>query len=246
VTVNPSTAAAIGDHAMREYPRECCGLVAVIRGKEHYLPCRNIAETPLEHFVLDPEDYARAEDLGAILMVVHSHVNAPATPSMADRSSCEASGLPWLIVEVSRDPETKMLLIGNSVTIEPSGYEAPLVGRTYSPGVHDCYALVTDYFQRELLIDLPKFERRDMWWEKGYSLLMDHYEEAGFVRFAGKPRKNDVVVMQIRSKVPNHTGVYLGDGIMLHHAYNRLSSRDVYGGYWQETTTMFVRHKELA
>jgi proteasome lid subunit RPN8/RPN11 len=243
--MNSVTATAIHTHAVAEYPRECCGLVAVIRGKENYLPCRNIAETPMEHFVLDPEDYARAEDLGTVLMVVHSHVNSSSQPSMADKTACEASGLPWLIVSVSRDPETKTVMAGNTTTIEPSGFMAPLVGRPYSAGVHDCYALVKDYYERELQITIPEYERRDRWWEKGYNLLLDNYEAAGFRRFNGRPQKNDVIVMQIRSRVPNHTAVYLGDGNMLHHAYNRLSSRDVYGGYWQETTVLMLRHQEL-
>jgi len=51
-----------------------------------------------------------------------------------------------------------------------------------------------------------------------------------------------VIVMQVRAPVPNHAGVYIGDGLMLHHLYNRLSSRDVYGGYWQECTRIVLRH----
>ena len=31
--------------------------------------------------------------------------------------------------------------------------------------------------------------------------------------------------------------VYLGDGMILHHLYGRLSSRDVWGGYYQHVTT---------
>lgn len=55
-------------------------------------------------------------------------------------------------------------------------------------------------------------------------------------------RVGDVIVMQVRAPVPNHAGVYIGDGLMLHHLYNRLSSRDVYGGYWQECTRIVLRH----
>jgi proteasome lid subunit RPN8/RPN11 len=244
--VNSETAAAISAHAVAEFPRECCGLIAIIRGKEVYLPCRNLADTPTEHFVLHPEDYARAEDLGTITHIVHSHVNASSQPSVADKSACEESGLPWVIVEVSRDPETKALIAQNATTIEPTGFVAPLIGRPYAAGIHDCYALVRDHFAREVQIALPEYERRDLWWEKGYNLLVDNFEEAGFVRVGSRPQKHDVFVMQIRSKVPNHTGVYIGDGRMMHHAYNRLSTVDVYGGYWRENTVMLLRHKELA
>ena len=35
----------------------------------------------------------------------------------------------------------------------------------------------------------------------------------------------------------------LGDGLILHHLQGRLSSRDVYGGYWQKITTHILRHR---
>lgn len=47
--------------------------------------------------------------------------------------------------------------------------------------------------------------------------------------------------MRSKNGVPNHAAVYLGDGLMLHHMYGRLSSRDVYGGYWREVTRLVVR-----
>jgi cell wall-associated NlpC family hydrolase len=51
--------------------------------------------------------------------------------------------------------------------------------------------------------------------------------------------------MQVASPVPNHAAVYLGDGLILHHLQGRLSSRDVYGGYWQKVTTHALRHPLL-
>ena len=48
--------------------------------------------------------------------------------------------------------------------------------------------------------------------------------------------------MQVASPVPNHAAVYLGDGLILHHLQGRLSSRDVYGGYWQKITTHILRY----
>jgi cell wall-associated NlpC family hydrolase len=58
--------------------------------------------------------------------------------------------------------------------------------------------------------------------------------------------KGDLILMQIRSRnrVPNHAAIYLGDGMMLHHLHSRLSSRDIYGGYWQEVTRSIWRHRD--
>lgn len=242
--MNEITEASIRDHAIQQYPREACGLVVVFKGREIYLPCRNVAASTSENFVLEPEDYAKAEELGEIIGVVHSHPNAPARPSQADLVMCEQSGLEWHIVHVSRSAAGN-LHAGEIYSFKPSGYVAPLVGRTFTHGVLDCYTLVKDYYARELLIDLPEFERRDNWWNTGQDLYMENFEKAGFVRATGPIRLHDVIIMQVRAAKPNHAGVYIGDGRILHHQGGRLSSRDVYTGYFQELTRIVVRHKEL-
>ena len=238
------TETAIRDHAQAEYPRECCGLVAIIKGKERYLPCRNEAETPLEHFVLSAEDYAKAEDMGEIVAVVHSHPDALAIASEADKVACESSGLPWHIVAVAVPDGAQEPVAGEIVTIAPSGYEAPLVGRTFVHGVLDCYSIIRGWYARERGIELPNFERRDGWWNDGSSnLYLDHFEAAGFQPIKGAIQVGDIVLMQIRSEnhVPNHAAVYIGDGQIIHHMHGRLSSRDVYDGWFQEVTRLVIR-----
>ena len=240
--MNEQTQRDISEHAIAEFPRECCGLVAIIKGKERYLPCRNIAESQYENFVLHPEDYSKAEDLGEVVALVHSHPNGSVRMSEADRVMCNQSGLPWVVVQVSGDPP----LVQQMKRYEPDGYVAPLVGRQFSHGVLDCYALIRDYYQRELGIELPDFDRRDNWWNKGDNLYMDHFRDAGFDPIKGDLQVGDVIIMQVRAPVPNHAAIYLGNGQMLHHMYGRLSTREIYGGYYQEITRVIVRHKSLS
>lgn len=240
-----STLEEVRSHAARDYPREACGLVIVERGRERYVPCRNVATTAAEHFVLPADDYAAAEDRGEVLAIVHTHPDAPAAPSEADRVSCEASGLPWHILSWPQ---------GELRTIEPCGYEAPLVGRPYVHGVLDCWSLIRDWYARERGIVLPDFDRRDAWWNDGASdLYTQHCDAAGgrviwqagdHVSAASVLEPGDVILMQIRSGngVPNHGAVYTGDTRILHHPYGRLSTRDVYGGYWHECTRRIVRY----
>lgn len=228
--------AEIRAHAEREYPRESCGLVVVHKGRKRYIPVRNIAEKN-EHFVMHPQDQADAEDSGEVLMVVHSHPNLPPVPSQADLVGCEASGLPWLIVNWPT---------GAVHQFAPSGYVAPLYGRQFSHGVLDCYSFIRDYYRQELGTELPDFDRPDEWWLKGQDLYQDGFAAAGFERVTGPMQPHDVLLMRVASPVPNHGAVYLGDGRIGHHQMGRLSSRDIFGGWYEKVTVATLRHRSLA
>lgn len=241
-----TTLEEIDAHAIAEYPREACGLIVIVKGRERYWPCRNLSDRPGEHFRMSHDDYAAAEDAGEVTAVVHSHPDLAATPSDGDRVECEASELPWLIVAVHGSQ------VVARAQIEPCGYQAPLVGRAWHHGTLDCWALCRDWYARELAIDLPSPPRADDWWNDGHSDLYAEpsLEAVGF-RTIGRQgdlhlsslQRGDLILMQVRSRnlVPNHAGIYLGDGLMLHHLHGRLSSRDVFGGYWLENCTRVMR-----
>ena len=219
------------EHAKKEFPRESCGLVVRVENVDTFHPCKNIAEKDI-NFIIDPADYMKAEDSGKILSVFHSHCNIPATPSEADRVSCEKSGLTWHILS---------LPLGSWAKMDPIGYAAPLIGRTYSYGVLDCYSLITDFYKEKFKIDLMDFERGS---ENKESLYLENYEKAGFEE-ATDLKYGDLILMQIGGAFVNHAGIYLGNDLMLHHARNRLSRREVYGGFWKKCTRKVIRYKGL-
>jgi proteasome lid subunit RPN8/RPN11 len=227
--------AEIMAHAKAEDPRECCGLIAVVKGRRRYFPCANGAATPDEHFVLDPADYADVEDQGEIVAVVHSHPVTPPQPSVADQVSCNATGLPWVIV----NPKTEMW-----DTCTPKDFELPYVGREFAFGVVDCYALVRDWYRREFGLMLADFARRDRFWERGENLYLDSYKSQGFHKVPFEELQyGDALLMHLDASLPNHAAVYVGDQQILHHVQGRLSSRDVLGGYYVKNTAMVVRHE---
>ncbi|RQM44756.1 phage tail protein [Paraburkholderia bannensis] len=246
--MNETTKAAIAAHAIAEYPRECVGLVVLVQGAETYMPCANWAATPSEQFVLAGEDYARAEDAGEIVALVHSHPGAPARPSAADKAMCEQSGIAsWLIVSLGVQANGS-IAVDDWCEFGPSGFIAPLVGRQFAHGVHDCYAIVRDWYRLERDVVLPDFARRDDWWDDGHSsLYLDNYRAAGFedVGPGAELQVGDVLLMQIRSRngVPNHAGIYIGDGHFLHHMHGRLSGRAVWGGMWAQCIRTVLRYR---
>lgn len=216
-------------------PEEMCGVIHVVKGRRRFYPCKNLAETRSEHFILDSEDFAKAEDLGEVIAVVHSHIFCSAEPSIADRVGCNKSELPWLIV----NPYTETW-----DCCEPDGFELPYVGREFVFGIVDCYTLVRDWYKRELGIELDDFSRRDRFWERGENLYVDNYKLQGFHKVPFEEMQyGDAILMQLTADLPNHAAIYLGDQFMLHHLQDRLSSRDVYGGYYVKSTAMVLRHE---
>jgi cell wall-associated NlpC family hydrolase len=222
------------EHALRDAPREACGLVILAGDAERYIPCRNLAKD-ISDFELDPADFAAAEDSGEILSVVHSHPLGNSKPTQADLVACEASGLPWDIVALPSGVWTR---------IEPKGYRAPLIGRTFHYGVLDCYTLIRDWYALERGIELPDFDRGvNGWWKTGGNIYMDNFRKGGFEEIEGDPLPGDVILMQIRSKVPNHGAIYLGNDLILHHVIDQLSRKEIFGGYWKKNTRLVIRYQ---
>ncbi|WP_213778882.1 C40 family peptidase [Caballeronia sp. dw_276] len=238
---------AIADHAIAEYPREAVGLVVLKDGEEVYIPCRNIALNPRTDFALHPRDFAHAEDAGQIVALAHSHPDETARPRTQDKVTCEKSDIAqWIIVSISKR-------IDGSIGVDewcefgPTGFIAPLLSRTFVHGVLDCYALGRDWYRIERGIVLPDIARADEWWNDGRSnLYIENYERAGFSNVGTdvELQVGDALLMQIRSKngVPNHCGVYLGDGAFIHHFYGQLSRRESWGGLWARSLQAVLRY----
>ena len=98
------------DHARRDAPNECCGVVGVRDGRAtRVLPVKNEAASPLKFemgielfYALDEIDEA-GEELGAIY---HSHTRTFPFPSQTDINWSEQyPGAEWLIVGLADGEE---------------------------------------------------------------------------------------------------------------------------------------------
>ena len=222
-------------HAKEQDPRESVGVLIVIKGKEQYYPCNNLSTYSQQCFILDPEDYVKADALGEITAIVHSHPVTPPSPSQADKVSCEQSGLKWHIV----NPKTEMWGY-----CEPTGYKPPLIGRQWVWGVTDCWSLVRDYYKEQHNIQLLDYERPTTPQDFLDNPLFEQYaERTGFVELNKdeKLQKGDVLLMSILHPTLNHVAIFLGDEI-LHHLADRLSTREPYNEWLLKCTGKRYRY----
>lgn len=223
-----------------EFPTlETCGVVVVHNGHLRYVRCVNAATRPSEQFHIAPNDWVSATRFGEIVGIVHSHPKSKPIPSKADLVGCEQSNVPWTIV----NPITREFTVTN-----PSGYVAPLWGREYCHKTLDCYSFLRDYYKQEYGILLGDYDRPETWWDlPDYDLYRDYMHVEGFFEIQVKDvRPGDAVLMAIGSTKGNHAAIFMDGGLIGHHLYKRLSSRDVYGGYYRKHTLLFARHKDLA
>jgi len=222
-------------HAKEQDPQESCGLLIETKGKEKYFPCKNLSTYSQQCFIIDPEDYAKAEDTGNILAVIHSHPVSPPIASQADKISCENSNLPWHIV----NPKTE-----EWGYYQPNGYKPALIGRPWVWGVTDCWSLVRDWYKEEKNIILRDWDRPitpQQFLEK--PLFESCAWRTGFreLRPDEKLINGDVLLMSILSPTLNHVAIFL-NGDVLHHLADRISCKEPYNQWLFKCTGKRYRY----
>ena len=225
---------AVANHAREVFPEEACGFV--VDGQ--IVKCKNDHPFPLSNFAIQAKDYARAESLGTIEAVYHSHPEGPNGFSLRDVQSCKQSNVPWIVFNGKT---------GDFFYADPTG-NAPYEGRQWIYGIHDCYAILRDFYKREFGIALDDFPRgKELEWKNDeWRMFERHYEQQGFVSIDKPGKKGDFLLMQVGAPSPNHAGILSEDGwSFYHHLMNRRSEKTVYGEYWAKITTKVLRHKEL-
>lgn len=105
---------AIVEHARRDAPNECCGVIATRGGSAVAVhPAENVAASPFR-FEIDGRELLRLvtaiEDAGDQLgAIYHSHTRSEAFPSQTDVNFAAGwPGVEWLIVGLAGDGEPEL------------------------------------------------------------------------------------------------------------------------------------------
>jgi cell wall-associated NlpC family hydrolase len=229
----PEIVAAAQAHARAEFPNESCGLVSRSRG---YLPFPNTAADPINDFEINPQAWLGVPDA---VGVIHSHTNNNYAPTASDMRSQIDTAVAWGIIVATADSASDILWWGGDTP------RAPLEGRHFVHGIQDCYSLIRDWYQQERGITLKEFPRDNGWWEGAReNLYIDGFAEAGFRQVPNDPmliQPGDVFLAKVRAPVENHGGLYVGNGLILHHVGGSYSCTST-SSTWARLVTRWLRY----
>jgi proteasome lid subunit RPN8/RPN11 len=227
-------------HALQEYPREACGIIT----PDGYIPTPNIHPKPNEFFLIAGEYWRKYQ----ILACFHSHPNGRPEPSSSDMRAQLDAAVPFGLCACNEQDATEPFFWGAGVPIPPLEGRVFRHGPSGTDGKGDCYALAKDWYKLEWGVDLPEWPRDDDWWLHGKNHYLDLYHDSGFHRLPVEerlePRRGDLALVRIgRLVVPTHAAIYLGDGLILHHLPERLSTTDPCAR-WMRQVVCWIRHKD--
>jgi len=216
----------IKEHFDKEYPREGCGVIAVVKGKKQWFPVTNLAEDK-DDFIMASDEYIRLMISTDIIGIVHNHIDASPEPGETDIEACNTLGIPYYIFSYP-DMELKV--------VEPDKNFTELYGREYKFGVADCFEAMRDYLHTKEIKIPPRALFEDNWYTKGLDYFCPEviknwgHQEINLSEL----QENDVLIFRVQEEINNHCGVYIGNDIFYHHAVNRLSCRENLYPFWQE------------
>ena len=238
----------IKQHALEVYPEECCGIIVeyntIQKNKLLYCKCENVADDKLNHFEISAVDFIRAEMIGNIKAIIHSHDNSPHA-SKHDMEEQLRHGVPFGIVNIKNGQVQDLNFWGDRLPIQD------YIKRPFRHGIYDCFSLVRDYHRGELGVTLKEVPREYKWWETDENLLYESLGKVGFVVLKKDLKyleQGDCVLAQVRADYINHCGVYIGNGLLLHHlclTTSHLSKTEPINSINRKHLSYIVRHKEI-
>lgn len=215
---------------------ESCGLVVQNHNKcLEFRLCKNISAEPKHSFIIDPKDYALAEDSSyRVLFIVHNHPNGGDFFSQTDLDEISKGYTPWILLTKSHK-----LLYNYSINY------TPLLGKNFAVNRQDCLTTVLDYYKIYQGIDIPvDIERPLGWWEKE-DLIVDNLKSYPFYDVSlSECLPGDVFLMAYDTPRISHFAVYIGDGKIIHHCRNMLSRVQECVGPWKESIKRVIRHND--
>jgi cell wall-associated NlpC family hydrolase len=124
-----------------------------------------------------------------------------------------------------------------------------LLGRTFLPGVRDCFAHGRELYRDNFGIEITNYARPHDWSADNDDLIRKLHEREGFDMITDWKIKDirpaDVFCLAVGESNPNHFAIYVGDNQMTHHLHGRVSNVEPYRDFWRNFTCFILRHPDV-
>lgn len=125
-----------------------------------------------------------------------------------------------------------------------------LIGLPYKSGDQDCYGLALRYYREVYGVQLTNFARPEGWWNHSEMDLINQFlEHDGWDKIGLNIKllcPGDGLVFSLVGGKANHVGIYVGNGLFIHHVLGRFSAEDALLQKWTSKLLMIVRHPSVA
>jgi len=238
----------IKKHALKEMPKECCGVLVEGEGEVVAFPCRNVSEKPEKHFSILPTDYLKASNEGRVKAIYHSHNSTNDKFSPNDILNSKGHDLPFVLYCSLKDSFS---------TFDPKKSKTFLYDRIFKIGETDCYTVVKEYY-KDLGIELSDkpLSRTDHTWHQQNPRLIQELFDLNKnnpnlpimeLPASTKLKKHDVLVFEfIKGAGPNHVAVYLGNDEIMHHPRNKYLCIQPLNKTLIKTISKIYRHEQFS
>jgi len=154
----------IKEHALKDYPNECCGFILEKDSKTISYPSKNIAEKKSNNFMINPIDYIKISNMGRIVGLYHSHCQYDYNFSLLDKFTSSNHKIPFILYNVKIDKFD---------IYDKNDIYSDYIGIKFEYNKNDCFNLIEKFYKKELNIILDSYSRDDKWFDKVPNLIED-------------------------------------------------------------------------
>ncbi len=242
---------SIKQHAIKDYPNECCGLLYLENNSLKILNANNSAIDKINEFLINPKDYLKASRLGKIVGIYHSHCVQDNSFSELDKQISHRLNLKNIVYIYKQNKFEEYC---------PENYFSKYTDKKFKINESDCLSIIEEYYNEEFGLNIFHYERNENW-DKNYKEFIDSKlscftNNKNFDEFINKEnfikidriedaKKHDLIIFKYLDNYPSHFGIYLGNDYILHQPRNRDSLIEKLSAPEKRRIYCFARHKEL-
>lgn len=124
-----------------------------------------------------------------------------------------------------------------------------LLDKPYIAGDWDCYGLAKRFYAKVYGLELREYARpEDFAWNENNLIERNFFQEGFRITDVALDRlqEGDGILMRLKNApLTNHIGVYVGNGLFIHHLHDQLSCEHNFGPLWKRKASGIVRHPEI-